>query len=71
MLQLASFSMILIPNQPTQILIITQLMQVFFTKIRKIYKYPVNQGVIKGVSLLLSDDFIKKYLNAAYKCSDC
>ena len=43
MLKLASFSMILIPNQPTQILTIRQFMQVFFTKIRKIYKNPVNQ----------------------------
>ena len=43
MLKLASFSMILIPNQPTQILTIRQFMQVFFTKIRKIYKNPVYQ----------------------------
>ena len=30
------------------------------SKIRKTYKKPVNKGNIKGVSLLLSDDDIRK-----------
>ena len=40
------------------------------SKIRKTYKKPVNQGVIKGVSLLLSDNDIKQDLDAAYQCTD-
>ena len=37
---------------------------------RKMYKKPVNKGIIKGGSPLLSDDDIKKDINAAYKCTD-